>query len=184
MLYEQTYIQTFTDRIAARASNNWGYTGKDMLYGFISRENLKSDSLYWRLWDTNRDIKLQNIIKFAKYDFGKYSLITNKNDFTININIDSDYIVSKKIHVTARSLGKNPVRNLLTKLGLKGTFEFHAHSTAIINEPSEFIRNTDFALDTVVEIDNKYAKGQIQNFSGEIKNKITKIFETIKKFIE
>ena len=52
----------------------------------------------------------------------------------------------------------------------------------MVNEPVEFIRTTDFASDTVVEIDNKFFDGKGGKIAEKVKEGFGKIFSTIKDF--
>lgn len=178
MLYQQVYLQTFADKVAQRAANNWSYPGKDMFFGFVSKEDIKNNSIYWRIMDLKEGDKLSSIVKYAKYDYGKYSLLPGPYKFECTAKVNSEYIVLKKITVTATSVYNNPAGNLLKSFGFKKVFDFEAVSEAVVNEPAEFIRNADFAIDTIREWDNRTGHN-FQDFQTKVVDKLSKTFAKI-----
>ena len=62
---------------------------------------------------------------------------------------------------------------------MKDTITIRVHSEAVVNEPVEFIRTTDFALDVVKEIDNGVFKGKGSEVVTDVRKGIGNIFEKI-----
>jgi hypothetical protein len=106
----------------------------------------------------------------------------NPDNVQVDIKIAPEILFGKKITVTIVSLHKNPVGNLFRVFGIKNILRFSSTAEASISEPSEFIRNTDFAIDTAREIDNKYLDVRAQNKMELVKKSFSKIFETINYF--
>lgn len=184
ILYQQVYLQSLADKLVKSASNSWSSPAKDLFMGFIKKEDMKYNSLYWRIYDFEKDQKLEKLRLAAAYDFDKYSMLGKSNNLKVVPEISNELLVFKKIKITITSEYKNPVGKLLTVLGMGSVLKFSVTSEVMINEPSEFIKNTDLVIDLVREVDNKFADGKIANVKDSLTENITKIFGKIKGFAD
>lgn len=185
MLYQQVYLQTFVDRLAFRAANNWSHPSKDMMFGFVEPDGLNSNSLYWRIYETDSSTthKIQNVKKFGEYEYGRHSLLFGNSNIEFDVKVKKELLVHHRIVVSAKTTVTNPVGKLLLALGMGEVLEFSATSDAMVNEPAEFIRNVDFAIDTVREIDNRFFEGKgSENFVDKINETMSKFLSKIQEF--
>lgn len=179
ILYQQVYLQSFADKVANRAANSWSMPGKDLYFGFVAKEDMDEHSLYWRFYDAEQAQKLEKIRAFAKDDFDKYSLLKRSLHYEITASIETEAVLYKTITVVIESKYDNPVKNLLKNVGLGSPFHFKVTGEAIVNEPAEFVRNTDFAVDTL----RQYTPG-MDDFKTYINKTVTNIFTKLQDFIK
>lgn len=184
-LYQKAYIQSIADRSAQRGAEIWNNPSKDMIMAQITKDRMKDVSLYWRIYglDFAKSGKESKIEEYAKYLLNKSMIFGKPISVESDAAIAEDYIVYKKIRVTVTARYKNPMGNFLRVFGVPNTIDITANSYAIINEPVEFIRTTDFATDVVKEIDNKVFKGKGQTVVSNVKEAVSNIFTKLRDFM-
>ncbi|NMA85037.1 MAG: hypothetical protein GX962_14380 [Epulopiscium sp.] len=91
---------------------------------------------------------------------------------TIEVTAKSEAGIINKVTVSAKQNYKVPV--VLPAFELPDIVTIEAESMAYVNQPAEFIRNADFALQLV--------KPLVDNISGAITSKVNGLFEKIKYF--
>lgn len=182
-LYQQSYIQSVADRTAARGAEVWNNPSKDMIMGYISKDKMKDVCLYWRIpvleSSKAKNVKQSKIEEYTKYLLSRVSILDKPELLNVTAKMETDYIIYKKIRVTVEAEYKNPFAPVLRVFGLKDTITIKTYSEAVINEPVEFIRTTDFALDVVKEIDNGFFKGKGNEVITDVREGISNIFEKI-----
>lgn len=185
-LYQQFCIQSIADRTAQRGAEIWNYPAKDMIYGQITKDRMKDVSLYWRIWesDSARHVKKSKIEEYTKYLVYCDSVLGEPVNVEATADMVEDYIFYKKIRVTVTAEYKNPFASFLKAFGIKNTIKIKAHSDAVINEPVEFIRSTDFAVDVVKEIDNKLFNNKGSKAVTNKREGFANIFSKVRGFIE
>lgn len=182
-LYQQSYIQSVADRTAARGAEVWNNPSKDMIMGYISKDKMKDVCLYWRIpfleSSKAKNIKQSKIEEYTKYLMSRIFILDKPESLNVTAKMETDYIIYKKIRVTVEAEYKNPFAPVLRIFRLKDTITIKTYSEAVINEPVEFIRTTDFALDVVKEIDNGLFKGKGNEVVTDVREGIGNIFEKI-----
>jgi len=73
---------------------------------------------------------------------------------TVNVNLD-DFIVYKKLTVTINDTYRLPIAKFLHVFGDGGVYSIKVNSEAVVSDPAEFIRDTDFLLDVESELEEK-----------------------------
>ena len=126
-----------------------------------------------------RKTKQSKIEEYTKYLMSRVSILDKPETLDVTARMETDYIIYKKIRVTVEAEYKNPFAPVLRVFGLKDTITIRVHSEAVVNEPVEFIRTTDFALDVVKEIDNGVFKGKGSEVVTDVRKGIGNIFEKI-----
>lgn len=184
ILYQQACIQTIVERSAQRGAEVWNCPAKDMIMAQITKDRMKDVSLYWRIFgmDSAESAKESKIESYAKYNAWNASILGRPIDIETNVKTDN-YIVYRKIRLEMKAYYKNPAGSLLRIFGLDDRISISAHADAVVNEPVEFIRSTDFAADVVKEIDNKVFKGKGQEAVTKVKDAFSNIFSKLKTFI-
>ncbi|HAA43329.1 MAG TPA: pilus assembly protein [Ruminiclostridium sp.] len=184
-LYQHSYIQSVADRTACRGAEIWNNPSKDMIMGYISKDKMKDVCLYWRIpfleSSKARNTKQSKIEEYTKYLMSRVSILDKPETLSVTARMETDYIIYKKIRVTVEAEYKNPFAPFLRVFGLKDTITIRVHSEAVVNEPVEFIRTTDFALDVVKEIDNGLFKGKGNEIVKDVRKGIGSIFEKIEE---
>ncbi|GAE88793.1 TadE/TadG family type IV pilus assembly protein [Acetivibrio straminisolvens] len=184
-LYQKSCIQAIADRTAQRGAEIWNSPSKDMIFGQITLDNMDDIDLYWRIWEMKKRKKKkeEKIEGYVGYLLKDSPVLGEPIDLEINAGIVEDYIVYKKLRVSVEAKYKNPFLSLLKVFGIKNTITIKAHSDAIINEPVEFIRTTDFALDVVKEVDNKLFEGKGGEIVKDVREGVSNIFLKVKEFL-
>ncbi|HOM03328.1 MAG TPA: pilus assembly protein [Acetivibrio sp.] len=184
-LYQKSCIQTIADRTAQRGAEIWNSPSKDMIFGQIVLDNMDDLDLYWRIWESksSKSKKEEKIESYAGYLLKESIIFGKPLEMEITSGIVEDYIVYKKLRVSVKAKYKNPFLSLLRVFGINNTITIKAHSDAIINEPVEFIRTTDFAVDVVREVDNKMFEGKGGEIVKNVREGFSNIFLKIKDFL-
>lgn len=148
LMYQQAYIQSVTDRAAERGAAMWPNASKDMNLGKITKGSIADSDLYWRIYDTDMQDKKEKISSFITDRIGGTAPGFMKAQRVSEPRVEKiDWLLYKKLRVTVEVNYKIPLGSLLKPMGIGDTFKVETTSEAVINEPAEFIRNTDFAVD-------------------------------------
>ncbi|MDQ2085706.1 pilus assembly protein [Herbivorax sp. ANBcel31] len=186
-LYQQSYIQSVADRTACRGAEVWNNPSKDMIKAQILKDNMKDVCLYWRIplleSSEAKDKKRSKIEEYTKYLMTNASILGKPDSLDVTAEMAEDYIIYKKIRVTVKAEYKNPFAPILRPFGLKDTIIIKTHSEAVVNEPVEFIRTTDFALDIVREVDNKIFKGMGDEIITDVRDGVGNVFGKIEDVV-
>ncbi|WP_010243525.1 TadE/TadG family type IV pilus assembly protein [Acetivibrio cellulolyticus] len=160
-LYEQAYVKSLADRAAERGAAIWKNPKSDMYIGLVKLEDFEENDPYWRLDDDNKGPKEDKIETYIENSLKKYSILYNRDakgymngaDITVRAEV-KNYVVYKKLSVIVKKKFDLPIGNALSIFGIDNTVEISAKSEALINEPAEFIRSTDFAIDVGKRVDD------------------------------
>lgn len=182
-LYEQAYMKSLADRAAERGAAIWKNPQSDMTISLVKLEHFKDNDPYWRIYDTNKSKKEEKIEQYLKKSLSQYSILQsrdkdapmNTTDIEFSANL-KNYIVYKKLVVTVKKKFKLPIGNILNVFGIDNTITIYAESETVINEPAEFIRNADFAIDMGKRID-----ALTGNNIEKIRDKVTSFLDGIKQ---
>jgi len=116
--------------------------------------------------------KSENMDEVEKYVRNIAISNTLFGENTIEVTAKSEAGIINKVTVSAKQNYKVPV--VLPAFELPDIVTIEAESMAYVNQPAEFIRNADFALQLV--------KPLVDNISGAITSKVNGLFEKIKYF--
>lgn len=153
ILYQQVFVNAVAQKASENGAATWKMVSKDLFYQQIQIKDFEESNLYWRIVDFDKKQKFEKVKEYIIYNLDNYSLYkTKKENCTIDISLD-DYVIYKKLNVKVTHKYKLPIGTLLSKLGLTGNITLTSYSQSVINEPAEFIRNIDFAVDTITQID-------------------------------
>jgi len=178
LMYQQAYIQSLASRSAEMGAASWNNTLKDFETGKIDKENLDKAGLYWRMLDTGKQSKMSKVLDYINSKIEDSIVYPGSRKVDVKLN---DYIVYKKLIVTIECTCKIPFGEFLKLFGIKKDYTIRAQSEVAISDPAEFIRNTDFILDTGREIELKYP--QIKNIGDKSREVIENVKEKIQEFI-
>ncbi len=187
-LYQRSCVQSVADRAAHRGAEVWNAPAKDMFCAQITKDKMRDVSLYWRArrfgLDSAEGKKKSKIEEYTEYMITRVSVLGRPVKLNVTADMAEDYIVYKKIRVVVEADYKNPFASALKVFGLKNTITIRAHSYAVVNEPVEFIRTTDFAVDVVKEIDNNVFKGNGDEVITNVRDGIGNIFSKLEDFMK
>ena len=160
IVYQQAYVQSVATFCAQKYAGNIDNHKKDIFFGQVDKDDLKEPSLY-QLFSRGEE-EDEFFQKFTAY-YGRKNRIKGKTedgreyeviavlDFVPEKNIEN-YLVYKKVTIEVSHKYNIPMGNLLSIFGIGEEVTLKAKADAISNDPVEFIRNTDFFVDTAKEI--------------------------------
>lgn len=175
VLCQQVLVQGCANRAAARGAEIWANAGANITTGAFSQYDATESSLYWRIYDKDSDVKLEKIREYAQ------ELLVSKTvfvpvDTSVNVSIGRKPLY-KELVVKIICKYKLPVAGVGLLFGGDGNITVEAESVVQINDPPEFIRNTDFILDIGREI--KEAFPQIDELKTNITGAVTDILKNL-----
>ncbi len=153
LLYQKAYIQSLADMTVNRGCATWSNPEKDTAFGGVDKTSLGEGGLYWRLFDLKRPERVRKLEEYIESRQGAFSILGSTADTSIEVR---DYIVYKKLTVSIEDRYRIPMGGLLRVFGLGEDFTVSSRAEAVINEPVEFIRNTDFIMDLGKELEKDY----------------------------
>lgn len=180
IIYQKAYIQSLADMAVERGAAVWNNPTKDISIGSVTKSNINSGGLYWRLFDLSRQDKEERVREYIKERLERYSVFGFTVPPEVNVKIN-DHIAYKVLEVSIDAKYKIPVGGVLKMFGLSEVYNVSARTSAVINEPAEFIRNTDFALDMEKEFEKNHPDCQktassVRSSIDNVKTKINKFF--------
>ncbi|HEY9062470.1 MAG TPA: hypothetical protein VIO64_18515 [Pseudobacteroides sp.] len=201
MLYEQSYIKALANTASERGAATWANPSKDMYMEFIDKRNLAGTSLYWRVgefftkgdkqkkYDKVNAFVLKSISKNSFFtkdrsDKGKETLTLKYTDSRMSVKCDlEDYVIYKKLKVSIEEEYSLPISNMFRAFGIDVKFKISASSESVVDDPVEFVRNTDFVMDSVREIDQKTG-GKLEGAMEKVTGTFDKLSGKLKSFLE
>ena len=185
MLYQQANLQALADKAAERGEVFWNNKNKVVELGRLGKSDIGRYGLYWRLFDFDKTAKLKKLkgYVFPKLDdFNALNSISPNPDARTNIEI-KDYIIYKKLVVTVEDTYRIPVGKVAGILGgQKEGLTAVARSETTLEDSVEFIRNTDFILDTERELE--YKNPGLKNLGDKTRKIISDTRDQIVEFFK
>lgn len=180
LLYQEAYLQSCATKAAQKAAAIYSDSSKDMYLGAKYISDMKEKDLYGSLFDTDRKEKEQKIKGYLMNQIDAFSIL-KAGEPTVTVKTENR-ILYKKVNVSLNQHYKIPLGEMLKTFGFSSTFVLKAEAEAVVNNPVEFIRNTDFLIDTTNEVLSKNSENK--SFEGNISSKFSDIFNRIKKLFK
>jgi hypothetical protein len=186
MLYQQVYMKAAIDYAANRGAAIWSNPLKGIDDGAVNKKDLGKGGLYWQIYDFHKEDKKSSLKAYLKGTSTKSSYINKYNIInpsSQDISVDlEDFIVYKKLEITAVSKYKMPFGGILKLFGSDGYYTIKSEANAVLNEPVEFIRNTDFILDVERELEEKHpdlkkAGDSVRGIMNDVLKGVSKFFD-------
>lgn len=175
LLYQKVYVQSVADLAIKAGAAAWNNSEKNMTLGRVSKKSLKEGGLYWRLFDAKSSGKKKILKQYIQNRLNAFNLFKPVNSINIEVK---DGIFYKKLMISIKNTYDIPFGSLVRIFGINEKYTFEVKSEAVINEPIEFIRNTDFVLDIEKEFETKYpeygeAVKRIRSMMSSLQEKIS-----------
>lgn len=180
ILYQRAYLQSLADKTAKQAALMWNDSAKDFETGRPGPPDADGDGLYWRIFDRKKEDKVRKILEYADENSESRSLFKGRGIRTYVEVVD--YAVYKKLVVTVEDSYQIPIGKLLSIFGMGDSLSIKVTSEAVLNEPAEFIRNTDFIFDIERELEHK--NPGIGNLAEKTRNVMNKIKDWLIDFFK
>ena len=174
ILFERAYMQSLADLAVQRGSIIWIDQDKDIMIGSLDKEDMKKGGLYWQLIDFQNSEKEQKVKDYILGRLAQHKLLMPAEKPEISVASQSLFAQSK-LDVSIERKFKIPPGRLLKMLGMTPYYTISVKAEAVIDKPSEFIRNTDLVLDIEKEFETKYPEyGKMIRKVREAMNEIEK----------
>lgn len=183
-IYQIAHLQNIANRTAQHGSATWNVATRDVYMGRTEAADFNENDPYWRLYDTKREDKRKKVESYGTNMVKNYNAMPTNGKSTSSsmkgVDVDVqvyDNIISKKLKVTISQSYFAPIGKVLNVFGVKDAFTAKAYAESSINEPSEFIRNTDFVIDVAKEVDDKVTGGKADDKIYAFKTTLSDFFK-------
>jgi hypothetical protein len=161
-MYKKTIVQSMTIHAAERSYVVWKNIEGDMETGLVKKEDLAGDNLYRRLFDPQRESRIEAVRSFVQ---SKAEKSVSFPDYKDNNHLEmevalKDNFFSRRLELAIKNTMESSVSNFLTLFSVEQSFSIDSIYTASIYDPAEFIRNIDFFLDLKKELEEDYSENQ------------------------
>lgn len=179
LLYHRACLQSLADGAARRAAVLWRYPGWEIDGGIPGLVDLYRQGLYWRITDTEKTDKITKLKEYAQKEASCYGIL--KGSGLCTEVLVENHIIYKKLVVIVEESFKIPVAGLFRTFGMGDFVLLRVRAEAILEEPVELIRNTDFVLDLGRELEGKYPGlkdlgDKTRELMGKIEEKLACVF--------
>lgn len=171
IIFQTSLMQITANNIAERTAAIYYNNGASLISGKTSKENIASLGLY-RRWTSNSTLRESDFETAALNTLLQKSILKGSNSLDIK---RSGNIISQRITVFINCTYENPLGSLTTLWGLKNKISLRVKAEATIDDPVEFIRNSDFIIETASKVPI------ISDFEAKWQNIINKIIEYVDK---
>lgn len=166
LLYQKASIQSAAEMSAEAGAAAWVSGVSEIGTNRMAPEEFEKIKLYRRIFDSSKETRLSSIEAYALYLSSQNEII--KPAVTEAEAVIKNYILFKRIEVTVSKHYSIPMGNFLKIFGTSGELTITSVAVASIDEPSEFIRNTDYILDIGRTIENN--NPEIKNLADQTRN--------------
>jgi Flp pilus assembly protein TadG len=178
LYYQRALLQSAADSVAHAGAASWFNPASDIATGKTEINNLEETGLYWRIIEEKRDVKLNRIKTYSERILNKKAIF---EPYYSNTKVEiKDYIIYKRLHVCIENSYKLPGTSLFKIFGVGRYIKINVSAYANINDPSEFIRDTDLLLDIEKEMENKYPG--LKQAGEKTREVLSRIKDNIGKF--
>ncbi len=184
--YQRVYLKSVANRAAKVAALVWDNPSKSfdgLKTGFVAKDDLKKEPLYWHISSGNTDEKIQNIENYILQYINKNNVFSVKG---YRITPDyKNYIIYKKLVIDIEVEYNIPTGNLFKVFGVGKTYIVKAQTVSVIKDPKEFINNTDMIIDVAKRTGIKdTVEGGITKAFSPLKESFDKIKDKIEGFFK
>lgn len=145
IIFQSCIMQLVANNAAERAADIWFKENSALETGKISKQDIVRLGLY-RRWSFDNSDDEGILRENAANTLQRASILKVKN---LKVDIThQNIILSQKINVELSASYSNPLGGLTRMWGLGSSTLLKVKAQAVIDDPSEFIRNSDFMLET------------------------------------
>jgi flagellar basal body-associated protein FliL len=179
LLCQKASVQSAAEMSAEAGAAAWVSGVGEIGTNMIAPDDFEKIKLYRRIFDSDSKTRLESIEAYAIYLSSQNELIRPKD--TEADAVIKNHVLSRRIEVTVRKHYSIPLGNLLKIFGASGELTITSVASASIDDPAEFIKNTDYILDVEKEIENK--NPELKNFADQIKNALNLMKNKLDMFL-
>ncbi len=180
LLYQRALVQSAAEQAAEAGAMAWINGTVELRTGKPEEDSFEEFELYRRLFDSEKQSRLESIKQYALAAAGRHELVKAVN--TSAEAVIKDYVVCRKIEVTIRKEYSLPFGRFLKLFGGSDTIEMTVKAVSAIDEPVELIRTTDFIIDIEKKLENQFP--ELKDIGDKTRNALNEIKGRLEEFME
>jgi len=180
LLYQRGLLQAAAEQAAEAGAMAWVTGTFELRTGKPMEGSFEKFALYRRLFDSEKQSRLESIEQYALAAAGRHELVK-----AVNTNVEAvikDYVVCRKMEVTIRKEYSLPFGRFLKLFGGSDTVEMAVKAVSAIDEPTELIRTTDFIIDIEKKLEKQFPG--LKDIGDKTRNAMNDIKGKLKEFME
>lgn len=162
-------MQITANNIAERTAAAYYTDIGSFISGQTSKDNIAGLGLY-RRWSSNTSFQQSEFKAAALKTLQQKSILKGQSSLEIK---QSNNIINQRITVLLSSNYDNPMRALTALWGLNNKISLSVRAEATVDDPAEFIRNSDFIIETASKV------SAISEFEGKWQEIVNKIIDYV-----
>ena len=179
LLYQRALVQSAAEMAAEAGAAAWASGISEIGTGKLTGDSFGEIKLYRRLFDGDRETRLECIENYAM-------TMASRNELLRPVASEAeavlrDYAVYRRLEVRIVKQYSLPLGKFLRIFGGSDTVGICVKATSSIDEPVEIVRTTDFILDLEKKLENNYPS--IKNLGEKTRSAMNEIKGKLEKFI-
>lgn len=180
ILYQRAVLQSVADKAARAGADTWESLSSDILTGKTPIGSLDDSGLYWRFFEADKGEKTARLKKYTEALLAKGNIIKPESS-AVSADI-KDFLIYKRLELTIENAYILPGGGVLRLFGSDGKIRLKVTSFAVVDDPAELIRNTDFILDIEKELENKYPG--LKKLGDKTRDIFSKLKDNLEQFVD
>ncbi len=180
VLYQRVLVQSAAEAAAEAGASAWPSGTCNVVLVKPDKESFEEFKLYRRLFDSDKESRLENIEEYALNMAQRHELIQAVESSAEALV--KDYAVYRKLEVKICKRYKLPLGKFMKMFGGSDTFKIEVKAVSTIDEPVELIRTTDFIIDIEKKLENQFP--QIKNLGEKSRSTINEIKGRLEQFMD
>ncbi len=180
LLYQRALVQSAAEKAVEAGAAAWVCGTSELGTGKPMEGSFEEFALYRRLFDSEKQSRLESIEQYALAAAGRHELVK-----AVNTNVEAvikDYVVCRKIEVTIRKEYSLPFGRFLKLFGGSDKIEMTVKAVSAMDEPVELIRTTDFIIDIEKKLENQFP--ELKDIGDKTRNALNEIKGRLEEFME
>ncbi len=175
IIFQSCIMHIVANNISERAAAVWQKPYISFETGKTTKSDIAKLGLY-RRWDFSSSVD-QGELQERGINMLKKASILKSEDVSVDIQYQNT-VISQKVIVKLSAGYTNPLGGLTRAWGLGSKTQLNVQSQSVIDDPVEFIRSSDFILETASKVP---LISEFESKWNEIVNKIVKYINSLNK---
>jgi len=171
LYYQQCLMQAVVSENVRSLAFLWGFDpgSIDMKAGLTGKDAYVDESLYWHIF-TDTDKRKNKAAQAVQNELMSKSVIKPHGGFDVEVTF-RNLIIHKRVGISAKAVYSMPFKRFFEYLGSSGYVMIKAHCETTINDPQDFIQNTDYLIQIYEE----------SGFKDRVLEKLEPLVNTLQK---
>lgn len=177
-LYQRWNVQTISNETAARYAQTYRFSDKDVLSGYVTKDQLVAVKEYRYLGNSLEDSAKKEVLDYSKNRLSKTTFTRDVVEPTISVKVLKDDVSRRHIEVTIEGEYKVPFGEAMDFFGMGGSLKYKTVAYADCVDLIDYVNTTDY-IDTQVE--NNFLDSGLIKAIDSVFSLVAKIDEVINK---